>query len=106
MGELVNNLLELTPRISDKQIEAMQKAAEKSIEDDSGIVERIHSGKLNDNDVQRINRDALKLVEEKATENRQWEKEMVQVRLKDHTETRWVVKKYAERPEYVPFEMA
>jgi hypothetical protein len=108
LGEWVNNTL-----LSADQIEIMQEAAEdmqksavNSIKNDRGIVERIHSGKLNDNDVQRINTDALKLVEEKAMENRQWEKEMVQVRLKDCTTTLWVMKEYAKRPEYVPFEMS
>jgi serine/threonine protein kinase len=114
LGELVNNALHLTQGISAEQIEDMQEAAEKAMQkstansgkDDSGIVKRIHSGKLTDNDVQRINSDALKLVEEKAMENRQWEKEMVQVRLKDSTTTLWVMKEYAKLPEYVPFEMS
>jgi hypothetical protein len=101
-GGLVGNLLDSTSNLSAKQIKDMQIAVTGVIKDDSGMVQRIYSGKLNDSDVKILNDDALQLIAEKAMEKHKWKDEMVQVRLKNSTATLWVMKKYSKRDEYLP----
>jgi hypothetical protein len=98
---LVGNLLDSMSNLSAKQIKDMQMAVTGVIsKDDSGMVQRIYSGKLNDSDVKVLNDDALQLIAEKAMEKHKWKGEMVQVRLKNSTATLWVMKKYSKRDEY------
>jgi hypothetical protein len=101
-GDLVGKLLDSTSNLAAKQIKNMQIAVTGVIKDDSGMVQRIYSGKLNDSDVKILNDDALQLIAEKAMEKHKWKGEMVQVRLKNSTATLWVMKKYSKRDEYLP----
>jgi hypothetical protein len=98
---LVGNLLDSMSNLSAKQIKDMQMAVTGVIsKDDSGMVQRIYSGKLNDSDVKVLNDDALQLIAEKAMEKHKWKDEMVQVRLKNSTATLWVMKNCSKRDEY------
>jgi hypothetical protein len=101
-GDLVGKLLDSTSNLAAKQIKNMQIAVTGVIKDDSGMVQRIYSGKLNDSDVKVLNDDALQLIAEKAMEKHKWKDEMLQVRLKNSTATLWVMKKYSKRDEYLP----
>jgi serine/threonine protein kinase len=99
-GGLVGNVLDSKTELSFHQIKAMEIEATNMIQDDTTIVQRIHSGKLNSNDVKVLNDDALQLIAEKAMDNRQWRDEMVQVRLKSSTATLWVMKNCSKKDEY------
>jgi len=100
LGDAATELLELG---SDKLTEMLDEVGEILQEsDDHGILERLRSGNsLLEEDIQKINGDALDLVVEKARGELGWRYAMEPVKAnRDSAKTKWVSKAIANDPQY------